>query len=134
MSAAEWIRFIAGSVFIAVGIVIFFTELFGVFHFKYVLNRMHAAAMGDTLGISSCLIGLMIFSGLNFTTLKMFLIIVFLWFASPVSSHVLSRLEAATNEHLSEHCEIYEDVESLERELATTRESENTKEKEAYPS
>lgn len=128
MNAFEWIRLLIGSLFLAVGMVIFFTELFGVFHFKYVLNRMHAAAMGDTLGISSCLIGLMIFSGLNFTTLKMFLIIVFLWFASPVSSHVLSRLEAATNEHLSNHCELYDDVTLLERELSARR-GENTKEK-----
>lgn len=130
MNAVEWIKLIAGSIFLIIGIVIFFTELFGVFHFKYVLNRMHAAAMGDTLGISSCLIGLMIFSGLNFTTLKMFLIIVFLWFASPVSSHVLSRLEAATNEHLSDYCEIYEDVSLLEQELAA-RKDKNTAKKEA---
>ncbi len=133
MNAVEWIKLIAGSIFLIIGIVIFFTELFGVFHFKYVLNRMHAAAMGDTLGISSCLIGLMIFSGLNFTTLKMFLIVVFLWFASPVSSHVLSRLEAATNEHLSDHCEIYEDVALLEQELSARR-AENTMEKEGDPS
>lgn len=133
MNAVEWIKLIAGSIFLIIGMVIFFTELFGVFHFKYVLNRMHAAAMGDTLGISSCLIGLMIFSGLNFTTLKMFLIVVFLWFASPVSSHVLSRLEAATNEHLSDHCEIYEDVALLEQELSARR-AENTMEKEADPS
>ncbi len=131
MSAAEWIRLIIGCLFILIGMVIFFTELFGVFHFKYVLNRMHAAAMGDTLGISACLIGLMIFSGLNFTTMKMFLIIVFLWFASPVSSHVLSRLEAATNDSLSAHCEIYEDVEILERELAASVENNNAEEKEA---
>lgn len=131
MSAAEWIRLIIGCLFILIGMVIFFTELFGVFHFKYVLNRMHAAAMGDTLGISACLIGLMIFSGLNFTTMKMFLVIVFLWFASPVSSHVLSRLEAATNDNLSAHCEIYEDVEILERELAASVENNNAEEKEA---
>ena len=131
MSAAEWIRLIIGCLFILIRMVIFFTELFGVFHFKYVLNRMHAAAMGDTLGISACLIGLMIFSGLNFTTMKMFLIIVFLWFASPVSSHVLSRLEAATNDNLSAHCEIYEDVEILERELAASVENNNAEEKEA---
>lgn len=130
MNAVEWIKLIAGSIFLIIGIVIFFTELFGVFHFKYVLNRMHAAAMGDTLGISSCLIGLMIFSGLNFTTLKMLLILVFLWFASPVSSHVLSRLEAATNERLSDYCEIYEDVALLEQELAA-RGDKNTAEKEA---
>ena len=130
MNAIEWLRLLVGCLFILIGMVIFFTELFGVFHFKYVLNRMHAAAMGDTLGISSCLIGLMIFSGLNFTTLKMLLIIVFLWFASPVSSHVLSRLEAATNERLSDYCEIYEDVALLEQELAA-RGDKNTAEKEA---
>ena len=144
MGVFEWLRLIAGSVFLLIGLVIFFTEIFGVFHFRYALNRMHATAMGDTLGISACLIGLMIFSGLNFTTLKMFLIIVFLWFASPVSSHVLSRLEVATNGKLSAYCEIYEDVNSLERELADRRnapktdtdrqESEPAKEKEAYPS
>ncbi len=131
MSAVEWIRLIIGCLFILVGMVIFFTELFGVFHFNYVLNRMHAAAMGDTLGISACLIGLMIFSGLNFTTLKMFLIIVFLWFASPVSSHVLSRLEAATNENLSSYCEVYEDVKILERELAAAGKDGDTEKKEA---
>ncbi len=137
MTAIEWIRFLSGSLFLLTGIVIFFTELFGVFHFKYVLNRMHAAAMGDTLAISACLIGLMIFSGLNFTTLKMFLIIVFLWFASPVSSHMLARLETATNEKLEEHCEIYKDISDLERELAARSDStpvesaEDTKEKEA---
>ncbi len=131
MSAVDWIRLVIGSLFILTGMVIFFTELYGVFHFKYVLNRMHAAAMGDTLGISACLIGLMIFSGLNFTTLKMFLVIVFLWFASPVSSHVLSRLEAATNDNLAAHCEIYEDVEVLDRELIAAKDDKNPEKKEA---
>ncbi len=131
MSAVDWIRLVIGSLFVLAGIVIFFTELYGVFHFKYVLSRMHAAAMGDTLGISACLIGLMIFSGLNFTTLKMFLVIVFLWFASPVSSHVLSRLEAATNDNLAAHCEIYEDVEVLDRELIAAKADKNSEEKEA---
>ena len=134
MSAVEWIRFLIGSLFLLTGMVIFFTELFGVFHFNFVLNRMHAAAMGDTLGISSCLIGLMIFSGVNFTTLKLFFIIVFLWFSSPVSSHVLSRLEVATNAKLFEHCEIYEDVAVLEQELAAKKDTETTTEKEAYKS
>lgn len=134
MSAFEWIRFLIGSLFLLIGMIIFFTELFGVFHFKYVLNRMHAAAMGDTLGISSCLVGLMIFSGLNFTTLKLFFVIVFLWFASPVSSHVLSRLEAATNDSLSTHCEIYEDVAILEQELTARKETEISEEKEAHTS
>ena len=103
MNAAEWIRFIVGCLFILIGMVIFFTELFGVFHFKYVLNRMHAAAMGDTLGIASSLIGLILFSGLNFTSLKLFCIIVFLWFSSPTSSHLIARLEVVTDEKKEKH-------------------------------
>lgn len=128
METLEWIKIIVGSAFLLCGIVIFFTELFGVFHFKYVLNRMHAAAMGDTLGITSCLIGLMIFSGFNYTTLKILLIIIFLWCASPVSSHVLARLETATNENLAEHCEIYKDLSILEQELDGRKMSEDEKE------
>lgn len=118
MGAFDWIRLIVGCIFLVGGLAIFFTEIFGVFHFRYVLNRLHAAAMGDTLGIGSCLIGLIIFSGFNITSLKLLLIIVFLWFASPVSSHVLSRLEVATNDNLESHCKIYTDLETLESELA----------------
>lgn len=120
MGITDWMRLIIGSAFLICGLVIFFTELFGVFHFHYVLNRMHAAAMGDTLGISSCLLGLMFFSGFNFTTLKLALIVLFLWCTSPVSSHVLARLEVATNDNLDAHCLIYDDLQNLEAELAAS--------------
>ena len=109
MAILEWIRFLAGVGLLLLGMVIFALQLFGVFKFKYVLNRMHAAAMGDTLGIGVSLTGLIILSGFNFTSLKMALIIVFLWLASPVSSHLISRLEVVTNENLAEHCELPED-------------------------
>lgn len=102
----EWIRFGIGSFFLFVGMVIFSMQLFGVFRYKYVLNRMHAAAIGDTLGISFSLIGLMIFSGFNFVTLKFALVILFLWCASPVSSHLIARLEVTTNENLEENCKV----------------------------
>lgn len=104
--AAEWMRFGAGTLFLLIGMGIFFAEIFGVFRYKYVLDRMHAAAMGDTLGISFSLLGLMIFSGLNFTTLKMALVIAFLWCASPVSSHLIARLEVTTNEEQGRYGEL----------------------------
>ncbi len=106
MNSLEWIRFIAGALCLFIGVLFFIVEIVGVFHFKYVLNRMHAAAMGDTLGISMSLIGLMILSGWNFTTLKMAFIIVFLWLASPVASHLIARLEVTTNEELEQYCEV----------------------------
>lgn len=103
MGVIEWIRFLSGAFFLLCGLLIFLIEMVGVFRFKYVLNRMHAAAMGDTLGIASSLIGLMIISGLNFTSLKLFCIIVFLWFSSPTSSHLIARLEVATDEKRDGH-------------------------------
>ncbi len=106
MDFIEWVRLIAGIGFLLVGLSIFVVELIGVFKFKYVLNRMHAAAMGDTLGLGASLLGLIILSGWNFTSLKIGLIIVFLWLASPVSSHLIARLEVTTNEQLEEFCEV----------------------------
>lgn len=102
----EWIRFIVGTLILLFGLFTFVIEVFGVYRFHFVLDRMHAAAMGDTLGISISLLGLIVFSGLNFTSLKMLLIILFLWFASPVSSHLVARLVVATDEELEEHCEV----------------------------
>lgn len=98
MAAFEWIRFLVGAALLLAGIAIFIIEMIGVFRFRYVLNRMHAAAMGDTLGIGFCLLGLVVMNGLNFTSLKLFLVIVFLWFSSPVSSHLIARLEVSTCE------------------------------------
>ena len=109
MQILEWIRFVAGIGLLLTGLGFFVLEIFGVFKFKYVLNRMHAAAMGDTLGIGASMTGLILLSGLNYTSLKMALIIVFLWLASPVSSHLISRLEVVTNENLDEHCELPQD-------------------------
>ena len=109
MEILNWIRFLAGCGLLLGGMGIFVLQLFGVFKFRYVLNRMHAAAMGDTLGIGVSLTGLMILSGFNFTSLKIALIIVFLWLASPVSSHLISRLEVVTNAHLEEYCELPKD-------------------------
>ena len=98
MAWLEWVRFFAGTGLLLCGLGIFVVEMIGVFRFQYVLNRMHAAAMGDTLGIGFSLVGLMLMSGLNFTTLKFLCVIVFLWFASPTSSHLIARLEVTTNE------------------------------------
>ena len=72
-------------------------------------EHLSVAMMGDTLGIGVSLTGLILLSGCNVTSVKMALIIAFLWMASPVSSHLISRLEVVTNEHLAEHCELPED-------------------------
>lgn len=107
----EWLRFILGVAFIIMGLLVFVIQLIGVFKFKYILNRMHAAGMGDTMGISLCLIGTMFLFGWTFTTLKVALIVAFLWLASPVSSHLISRLEVTTNEELEKYCKVEKEEE-----------------------
>lgn len=129
MAVIEWIRFLAGAAFLVFGLGIFAIEMIGVFRFRYVLNRMHSAAMGDTLGIGFSLVGLMIMSGWNFTTLKLFLVIVFLWFSSPVSSHLIARLEVTTDEDKEKHYRVVS-LKELEKEKAEEEKLEEKKLKE----
>jgi multicomponent Na+:H+ antiporter subunit G len=103
MEILEWIRFLAGGLLLLLGLLIFLLEMIGVFRFQYVLNRMHAAAMGDTLGLGCCLLGLIVMKGFCFTSLKLLLVIVFLWFSSPVTSHLIARLEVTVDEEPEEH-------------------------------
>ena len=90
-------RYIIAAILLLIGISIACIATFGIFKFKYVLNRMHAAAMCDTLALMICLLGASVLYGISFITLKLILIIIFLWLASPVSSHLIARLEVTTN-------------------------------------
>lgn len=101
----ELIRTIVAGIFIVFGLILFIIEVFGVNKFNFVMNRMHAAAIGDTLALMSCMLGLIIYSGLNFTSVKLVLVTVFLCFSSPVSSHLIMNLEVETNEKASNHYE-----------------------------
>lgn len=107
----EMLRFILGIAFIIMGLLVFVIQLVGVYKFRYILNRMHAAGMGDTMGISLCLIGAIFLFGWSFTSLKLALIVAFLWLASPVSSHLIARLEVTTNDKLEDYCKIEKEEE-----------------------
>ena len=130
MAVIEWIQFLAGGLLLLIGLVIFLIQMIGVFRFKYVLNRMHAAAMGDTLGIGCCLLGLIVMRGFSFTSLKLLLVIIFLWFSSPVSSHLIARLEVATDEERERHYKQLGTDENGELTLLVARAAESEAEKE----
>ena len=86
---------------------------------------MHAAALNDTMGISLCLVGLAISAPDVFTALKILLVVVFLWLASPVASHLLCRLEVETNEQRGEYMNVHEQTLAQERiQAAQAEESE----------
>lgn len=98
----EWIRFFVVAGLLLLGMFFEVLAVFGVQKFRKALNRMHAAAMGDTLGVLFIFLGLIVMRGLSMDSLKLFLVILFFWLASPVSGHMISRLEAMTNPNLGE--------------------------------
>ncbi|MCQ2421855.1 MAG: monovalent cation/H(+) antiporter subunit G [Lachnospiraceae bacterium] len=106
---SDWIIFWCAAILIVSGIAVAAIAAFGLFRFRFALNRMHAAAMCDTLGIMLILLGLIAVSGFSFDSLKLALIILLLWCASPVSSHLLAYLEVTTSTKLEEYCEIEKD-------------------------
>lgn len=99
----ESIRLVFGLIFLFAGLVFFIIEIIGVYKLNYVLNRMHAAALGDALGLSLSMIGLIILSGFNFVSLKFILVMVFMWFTSPCASHLISKLEVDTTSETEEY-------------------------------
>ena len=131
MEILNWIRFIVGVGLLIIGLCFFATEMIGIYKFKYVLNRMHVAGMGDTLGLSVSLLGTILLSGWNFTSVKMGLIIVFLWMASPVASHLIARLEVTTNEELEHFCKLPADMEEEKRQMSGETEQKIAKKEEA---
>ena len=111
----DWIRFLATALLMLAGLVIFGISTFGVFRFKYAVNRMHAAAMGDTLGAGLCLLGLAVSAPDLFVAAKILLVVVFFWLSAPVSSHLLCRLEIETNEQRGEYMVVHEKTLEEER-------------------
>ena len=93
MTAFEWIRFAIGALFVVSGMFVMVTAVVGNLKFKYVLSRMHAAGLGDTMGIFLIFAGVSILSGNAGLILKLLAVIVFLWLSSPVASHMIMKME-----------------------------------------
>ena len=94
----ELVRFIAAAVCLIFAAVMECIAVFGVYKFKFVMNRMHSAAIGDTMGLLLGALGLMILKGSRWFSLKMALAVLLLWMTSSISSHVIMRMEYSIDE------------------------------------
>ena len=100
------IRDLIGGLLVACGVITMVVATIGIFRFKYVLSRMQAAALVDTLGILLLLLGVVVLAGWTVLSAKTALIIVFIWLASPVTSHLMARSEVMTNPDIDKECEV----------------------------
>ncbi len=114
---------IIACILLCLGTFFFISEIIGLFRFKHTVNRMHAAALGDTLGLLFCVAGIILLRGFSFTAFKLALIPVFVFFTSPVASHLIAKTEVAY--HGNAHQEYREEFRSeTSRESGRDAESE----------
>lgn len=90
------IRTVLGTALILAGVFAVCVATLGLFRFRHVLNRMHAAALADTLGVLGVLLGLILLCGVSVLSGKLLLIVAFLWLTSPVSTHLIAKMELLT--------------------------------------
>ena len=84
LDLVSWICILAGAAVALIG-------GFGLLRLPDVFARMHGAGMVDTLGLGAILLGLMVQAGFSLVTVKLVLILVFVFFTSPMTTHALAR-------------------------------------------
>ena len=124
----EWIRFGLCAAFLLAGLFIMVVSIIGLYRFDFALQRIHAAALGDTLSLLLFTIGILIAVGFHAVAWKLepvnpgrrvhrqkspsilgptlVLVLVLQWLTSPLSSHMLSMFEYRADENLGQHLDL----------------------------
>lgn len=84
LDVLSWAAIVSGGLLLIVGAL-------GILRFPDVYARMHAAGIIDTLGTGLLLLGLAFQAGFTLVTVKLFLILAFIFFTSPTTTHALAR-------------------------------------------
>ncbi|MCB8816006.1 monovalent cation/H(+) antiporter subunit G [Desulfosporosinus shakirovi] len=85
------IRLFFTGVFLTIGCFLLLVASIGVIRFPDFFSRMHAAGKADTMGQSSIIIGLIIYSGFNQVSLKLLIIMVMILIINSTATHFLAK-------------------------------------------
>ena len=99
----EMLRFGFAALLLGLGSLTMLLALLGVFRFRFSMNRLHCAAVGDTLGIGLLVAGLLFAAGSMEYAPKLLALLALLWLGNPVASRLLSRLVLTTDEDAPNH-------------------------------
>ena len=80
----SWFFVGIGSIFLLIGAI-------GLLRLGDIFARIHAAGLIDTMGFGFLILGMCFYSGFTLVTAKLIIIAIFMFFASPVSTHALSK-------------------------------------------
>ena len=102
----EWIRFGLAALCVLAGCFALLTAMVGLFRCDFSLNRLHAASIADTLGLSLLVLAVMLAVGLRPVLWKLLLMVILQWCTSPLSGHMLAQFEYRVNQNLEQHLEL----------------------------
>ena len=80
----SWLFVIVGSAFLLIGAI-------GIIRLPDIFSRMHGAGIIDTMGTTMLFFGMFLQAGFTIVSIKLFLILLFLMFTSPTTTHALAR-------------------------------------------
>ena len=103
----EWLRFGLAALFLTAGAVVAICSVFGVFKFRFIMNRMHCAALLDSMALFLILIGLAFAAGELQYVPKLLLVLAVQWIGSPIAAHMVGRLEVDTNKNAEQFMKIH---------------------------
>jgi multicomponent Na+:H+ antiporter subunit G len=78
-------------ILIVTGVFFFIVSTIGILRLPDVYTRLHAAAKADTLGAGLTLLGVALYLGFSPKSLKLLLIIGFIWLTNPTAAHLIGR-------------------------------------------
>jgi len=81
------IRTVVTAILLAVGCFLMVVACIGMVRFPDFYARCHPSGKGDTLGQMLVLVGLIIYEGFSLVSVKLLIIIAFIWIANPTATH-----------------------------------------------
>ena len=84
LTTLSWVLLLSGAFFLLTGSL-------GMVRLPDVFTRMHAAGMIDTMGAGMILVGLAVYNGADLITVRLLLVLAFLWFTSPIATHAVAK-------------------------------------------
>lgn len=90
------LRTILCGIFLVIGCFFMLVSAVGVIRFPDFYSRIHPAGKSDTMGQAMVIVGLIIYEGFTFVSIKLLMIIAFIFIAHPTATHAIARAAHAS--------------------------------------
>ena len=103
----EYIRFAFFAILLLAGLCFEIVAVIGVNRFGFSLNRLHAASIGDTMGLICIVLACVIKAGSITLALKLITVLLFMLLTCPMSSHLIALLVYRTDPSLEKEAQLW---------------------------